>query len=307
MPEHPAPHQPDPTKPPLSREYHHLTHTLNLGPPPPADDTPEALLARNQAAIDQVAATMPTNANEAAWATQCVAARAQADAILRLMREHAGADLKTIMKLKAHYIAMTRASQGAHSHLLCAGDALQPRDERRRAQSRRVELEDIVTRSMEQSLEAGPAAAMPEAEPSAPASVAEPRVNAPEQMPLASEPAALLPPSASPPPLASSPAPMSVPAAPWPALPPVRDKATAPRSSRRVQPPAPLDDPPRDLLADAEYYAAVYPRRAREIRRCCGLPPDCSFGPPDDDLLRTLLTSNSAALRALDDMSTAAD
>jgi hypothetical protein len=161
----------------------------------------------------------------------------------------------------------------------------------------------IVTRSMEQALEAGPAAVVPAGEPAAPASVAEPRVNAPEPMAPAPEPA----PAASPLPVASSPPPMSVPAAPWLASPPSRDQSAAQRSSRRMRTPAQPDDPPRDLLADAEYYATVYPRRAREIRRCGGLPPNCSFGPPDGDLVRTLLTNNSAILRALDDTSAAGD
>jgi hypothetical protein len=267
------------------------------------DDTPEALLSRNQAAIDQVAAMLPTNANEAILAAQCVAARAQADDVLRLIREHADDELKTVMKLNAQYIAMMRTSQGAHGHLLRAQAMRYKRETSDAALKADEWTQYIVTRSMEQALEAGPAAVVPAGEPAAPASVAEPRVNAPEPMAPAPEPA----PAASPLPVASSPPPMSVPAAPWLASPPSRDQSAAQRSSRRMRTPAQPDDPPRDLLADAEYYATVYPRRAREIRRCGGLPPNCSFGPPDGDLVRTLLTNNSAILRALDDTSAAAD
>jgi hypothetical protein len=71
--------------------------------------------------------------------------------------------------------------------------------------------------------------------------------------------------------------------------------------------PAKADDPPRDLLSEADYYAIVYPDRARDIRRHGGLPPNCSFGPPDHDMVRTLLSSNSPILRALDTAAAAAD
>jgi hypothetical protein len=84
------------------------------------EDTPEALLARNQAAIDQVAAMLPTNSNEAAFAAQCVAALAQADYLMQLIRAHAGHDLKVVGRLSAMCAAMTRVSQGAHGHVLRA-------------------------------------------------------------------------------------------------------------------------------------------------------------------------------------------
>jgi hypothetical protein len=64
--------------------------------------------------------------------------------------------------------------------------------------------------------------------------------------------------------------------------------------------------PPRDLAAEADYYAIVYPDRARLIRKYCGLPPDCTFGPPDDDLVHAIVTGTSPALLALDGPAAAA-
>jgi hypothetical protein len=58
--------------------YCQLVYTLTDLLPPPLDDTPEALRARNHAAITKVAALLPVNANEADLAAQCIAARAQA-------------------------------------------------------------------------------------------------------------------------------------------------------------------------------------------------------------------------------------
>jgi hypothetical protein len=81
--------------------------------------------------------------------------------------------------------------------------------------------------------------------------------------------------------------------------------ASAPTRSPPPRPPGrtawdDADDPPRDLCAEAERYAAIYPRRAQQIRRYGGLPPDCSFGPPDDDLVAAIAGGTSPALRALD-------
>ena len=55
-----------------------LVYTLTRLLPPPIDDTPTALRARNHAAVAKVAALLPVNANEVDLAAQCIAARAQA-------------------------------------------------------------------------------------------------------------------------------------------------------------------------------------------------------------------------------------
>jgi hypothetical protein len=61
-----------------------------------------------------------------------------------------------------------------------------------------------------------------------------------------------------------------------------------------------LDEPPRDLAAEAEHYAALYPQRARQIRRLGRLPKPCSFGPPEKDIVRAIVTGTGPNLRALD-------
>src|ERR1700689_3385985 len=90
--------------PPL---YYQLVYTLTDLLPPPLDDTPGALRTRNRAAIAKVAALLPVNANEADLAAQCIAARAQAEDILRLLRQHAD-DIGLTIRLNAQYGSMVR-------------------------------------------------------------------------------------------------------------------------------------------------------------------------------------------------------
>ncbi len=52
--------------------------------------------------------------------------------------------------------------------------------------------------------------------------------------------------------------------------------------------------------SDAEIYAILHPRRAALIRRYGGVPPDATFGPPDEDLVRALLASRSPVVTAVD-------
>ena len=85
--------------------------------PPPLDDTPEALHVRNRAAIAKVAALLPVNANEADLAAQCIAARAQAEEMLRLVRRHAD-DIGLVMRLNAQYGSMVRTSLSVHGRLM---------------------------------------------------------------------------------------------------------------------------------------------------------------------------------------------
>jgi hypothetical protein len=100
-----------------SRLYRQLVYTLTELLPPPLDDTPAALRARNHAAIAKVAALLPVNANEADLAAQCIAARAQAEDILRLLRQNAG-DIGLVMRLNAQYGSMVRTSLSVHGRLM---------------------------------------------------------------------------------------------------------------------------------------------------------------------------------------------
>jgi hypothetical protein len=97
--------------------YYQLVYTLTDLLPPPLDDTPEALHTRNHAAIAKVAALLPVNANEADLAAQCIAARAQAEDVLRLLRQHAD-DIGLVMRLNAQYGSMVRTSLSVHGRLM---------------------------------------------------------------------------------------------------------------------------------------------------------------------------------------------
>src|SRR5450432_2929277 len=97
--------------------YYQLVYTLTGLLPPPLDDTPEALRARNHAAVAKVAALLPVNANEADLAAQCIAARAQAEEMLRLLRQHAD-DIGLVMRLNAQYGSMLRTSLSVHARLM---------------------------------------------------------------------------------------------------------------------------------------------------------------------------------------------
>jgi hypothetical protein len=97
--------------------YYQLVYTLTELLPPPLDDTQEALHTRNRAAIAKVAALLPVNANEADLAAQCIAARAQAEVMLRLLRQHAD-DIGLVIRLNAQYGSMVRTSLSVHARLM---------------------------------------------------------------------------------------------------------------------------------------------------------------------------------------------
>src|SRR5450432_564707 len=97
--------------------YYQLVYALTSLLPPPLDDSPEALHTRNLAAIAKVAALLPANANEADLAAQCIAARGQAEDMLRLLRQHAD-DIGLVMRLNAQYGSMLRTSLSVHARLM---------------------------------------------------------------------------------------------------------------------------------------------------------------------------------------------
>src|SRR5712671_5051088 len=109
-PPHPAIDLPSPL-------YYQLVYTLTDLLPPPLDDSSEALHDRNHAAIARVAALLPVNANEADLAAQSIAARAQAEEMLRLLRQHAG-DIGLVLRLNAQYGSMVRTSLSVHGRLM---------------------------------------------------------------------------------------------------------------------------------------------------------------------------------------------
>jgi hypothetical protein len=293
------PHPPDPSLDLPRHVYYQLVHSLTAILPPPLADTPEALVARNQAAIAQVAALLSTNANEARLAAQCVAASTQAEDAMRLLRVHAG-DLKAVIKLNAQYVALVRASLGAHGHLLRAQAVRHKREQSGAALNADEWTQHIATRSMQQSLEAGLVPAAPAAEHAAPAPAAE------EPLAPASQPAPPAPPLMHAPAAAGPQAPAQEQPAPAPVSAPAAEEPPAPvpppppQRSRHKATPADADEPPRNLSTEADYYAVIYPNRAREMRHHGRLPPDCSFGPPDDDLVHAIVTGTTPALRALD-------
>src|SRR5471030_67579 len=108
------PHPPIDLATPL---YYQLVYTLTDLLPPPLDDTQEALHSRNHAAIAKVAALLPVNANEADLAAQCIAARGQAEEMLRLLRQNSD-DIGLVMRLNAQYGSMVRTSLSVHGRLM---------------------------------------------------------------------------------------------------------------------------------------------------------------------------------------------
>jgi hypothetical protein len=149
--------------------YYQLVYTLTDLLPPPIDDSPEALHARNHAAIAKVAALLPVNANEIDLAAQCIAARAQAEEILRLVRQNAG-DIGLVMRLNAQYGSMVRASLSVLGRLMRVQAVRQKREAVEVAAARDAWTLHVAERSMLNVVDPNaqpPRAAVPEAAPAA--------------------------------------------------------------------------------------------------------------------------------------------
>jgi hypothetical protein len=127
--------------------YYQLVYTLTDLLPPPLDDSPEALRARNHAAIAKVAALLPVNANEIDLAAQCIAARAQAEEMLRLVRQNAD-DIGLVMRLNAQYGSMARTSLSIHRRLMRVQAVRQKREAIEGAASQDAWTLHVTERSM---------------------------------------------------------------------------------------------------------------------------------------------------------------
>ncbi|HBK08152.1 MAG TPA: hypothetical protein DDZ81_20245 [Acetobacteraceae bacterium] len=152
-----------PSSPPIdlpAQAYRHLVHTLITLLPPPPDSTPESLQTRNHAAIARVAALAPVNAAEAELAAQCIAARAQAEDVMRLIRVHAG-DIRLVLRLNAQYAAMVRASLAALSHLRREQQQRQKREVTHNTADADESLRQTAANTMLEALTAAPKAQAP--------------------------------------------------------------------------------------------------------------------------------------------------
>jgi hypothetical protein len=77
---------------------------------------------------------------------------------------------------------------------------------------------------------------------------------------------------------------------------PDRDPGPAP-----TVPPPPAEtepEPVRDLEAEADMYAIMYPDRAARIRAAGGLPASIDFGPPEPELVEAIIRGASPILQA---------
>ena len=57
---------------------------------------------------------------------------------------------------------------------------------------------------------------------------------------------------------------------------------------------------PEPDAPDVALYETIYPERAALIRRHGGVPADVTFGPPDEDTVRALITTRSPTPKTLD-------
>jgi hypothetical protein len=127
--------------------YYQLVYTLTDLLPPPLDGSPEALRARNHAAIAKVAALLPVNANELDLAAQCIAARAQAEDLLRLLRENAH-DIPLVVRLNAQYGSMVRTSLSVQACLMRVQAVRHKRDAIDGASTQDARTRHVVEQSM---------------------------------------------------------------------------------------------------------------------------------------------------------------
>ena len=230
----PAPEPADPTLRLTRDAYYIAVHTLRSTLPAPEDDSPEATARRDHAAIVQVAAMLPANADEAFLAAQCVGARLYGADCLRQARELAAAkDQVWARKCGAQGLSALRESRQARSLLARLQAERRKREENAAATEQAAWIEYCAIGLMTDALaDAAPVAAAK--------------------------------PSPSPP-----------------------------------APPPASEEPRADLVAEADLYATMYPRRAALIRARGGLPEPCDFGPPRPELVHIIVTGTSPALLAL--------
>ena len=257
--------------------------------PPAIGGTADDRARRDNAALGQVAAMRPANADEMWLAARCVAAGAHADDQLRQLQLHA-ANFDRTRQINAQYALMVRTSGGARSILLRVQTA-----------RRRLEL-DAAACAQGAVLAAGLLAlllgtraalggqieAVTEASAEAAAAEAAKVAAAAEAKAAAAVAAATE----------------------------AKEAAAAARAPRGAQRPAPVplpELPPLTLeeqerekwLIAADRFATIFPLRTRLIRRFGQLPDDCGIEQPEPELLEAIRTGDGYSLLWADELTPA--
>ncbi len=149
--------------------YYVLIHTLRATLPPPAVGTPEEIARRDNAAIAQVAAMLPANADEANLAAVCVGARTYGMDCLRQARALTLTDPMWARRCSAEAASMMRESRQARSLLLRLQTVREQREKDSAATDRAAWSEHCSIGLMTRALaEAPPEPPPPAPEPPAP-------------------------------------------------------------------------------------------------------------------------------------------
>ena len=185
MDHHSEPEPADPTLRLTRDVYYMLVHTLRSTLLPPVIDTPEEFARRDNAAIGQVAAMLPGNADEAYLAAQCVAARLYGMDCIHLARAFAETDQMWAGKCAAQGNSSLRESRQARSLLLRLQTAREKREADNAATDRAAWSEHCTIGLMTNALAEAPTAAPAEPPPAPPAP--EPPADKASQRDLAAE------------------------------------------------------------------------------------------------------------------------
>jgi hypothetical protein len=240
--------------------------------PPPLTDAPDDWLRRDRVALATLAAVVPANPAEVRLAALSVAALAHAEDCYAEIARHTG-DVKATGQLRAQAASMGREARGYMGALLRMQAVRVKREAKDASRESAALTEHCVHGLMTQALEempAGPVAARAVADAAAARAAA--AVTTP---PLPEAPASSVPRPAPEPP---------------PEKPLYRDYEDWTDEEKRQD--------RRD--ARSSRYALVHTLRAKRIRQCGGLPPDCDFEPPDPELLHDIIHGTGSNLRWAD-------
>jgi hypothetical protein len=140
--------------------FYQLVYTLRTTLAPPVTDSPEDLTRRDNAAIGQVAALLPANADEADLACKYVAAGSRAMECFRLAHKYFGSP-ELILKFTALAGSMLRESRAARTMLMRVQAERQKREADSVAREAAASTERAALEQMAQAL----AVATPTAKP----------------------------------------------------------------------------------------------------------------------------------------------